>query len=189
MRIIAGEMRSRKLKAPEGMDTRPTADRVKEALFSILGSRVYGARVLDMYGGSGALALEALSRGAESAVICDMSAKACAAIQENIDALGCGGRAKLLRMKDTAALAALEKKGDSFDLIFLDPPYRMSTVPICKFIVDGSLLKPDGMIIVEHDRNTPPDIPPPLTQADHREYGAAGLGFYQIGSMEGRNGV
>ena len=71
MRIIAGEMRSRKLKAPEGMDTRPTADRVKEALFSILGSRVYGARVLDLYGGSGALALEAVSRGADSAVVCD----------------------------------------------------------------------------------------------------------------------
>ena len=69
MRIIAGEMRSRKLKAPEGMDTRPTADRVKEALFSILGSRIYGARVLDLYGGSGALALEAISRGADSAVI------------------------------------------------------------------------------------------------------------------------
>ena len=105
MRIIAGEMRSRKLKAPEGMDTRPTADRVKEALFSILGSRIYGARVLDLYGGSGALALEAVSRGADSAVICDLSAKACAVIQENIDTLNCGDKVKLLRMKDTAALA------------------------------------------------------------------------------------
>ena len=115
MRIIAGEMRSRKLKAPEGMDTRPTADRVKEALFSILGSRIYGARVLDLYGGSGALALEALSRGADSAVICDLSAKACAVIQENIGSLGCSDRAKLLRMKDTAALSALQKKNDAFD--------------------------------------------------------------------------
>ena len=179
MRIIAGEMRSRKLKAPEGMDTRPTADRVKEALFSILGSRVYGARVLDLYGGSGALALEAISRGADSAVICDMSAKACAAIQENIDALGCGGRTKLLRMKDTAALAALEKKDDSFDLIFLDPPYRLSAAPVCQAIVNSGLLKADGMIVVEHDRNTPPDILPPLTLTDRRDYGAAGLSFYQ----------
>lgn len=181
MRIIAGEMRSRKLKAPEGMDTRPTADRVKEALFSILGSRVYGARVLDLYGGSGALALEAISRGAESAVICDMSAKACGVIQENIDALGCQSRAKLLRMKDTAALSALQKKGDAFDLIFLDPPYRMNTAPVCQMIMEYGLLKPEGMIVVEHDRNTPPDILPPLTQTDHREYGAAGLGFYQTG--------
>ena len=141
MRIIAGEMRSRKLKAPEGMDTRPTADRVKEALFSILGSRVYGARVLDLYGGSGALALEAVSRGADSAVVCDLSAKACAVIQENIDTLGCGEKVRLLRMKDTAALSALQKKGDAFDLIFLDPPYRMSTVPICQMIVECNLLK------------------------------------------------
>ncbi len=180
MRIIAGEMRSRKLKAPEGMDTRPTADRVKEALFSILGSRLYGARVLDLYGGSGALALEAISRGADSAVICDLSPKACQVIQENIDALGCGSRARLLRMKDTAALAALSKKGDAFDLIFLDPPYRMSTVPICEAIVAGGLLKAGGTVIVEHGRETPPDILPPLRLTDHREYGAAGLGFYQM---------
>ena len=184
MRIIAGEMRSRKLKAPEGMDTRPTADRVKEALFSILGSRIYGARVLDLYGGSGALALEAVSRGADSAVVCDLSAKACAVIQENIDILGCGEKVKLLRMKDTAALSALQKKGDAFDLIFLDPPYRMSTVPICQMIVANTLLKPDGTVIVEHGRETPPDILPPLRQTDHREYGAAGVGFYRLTNGE-----
>ena len=184
MRIIAGEMRSRKLKAPEGMDTRPTADRVKEALFSILGGRIYGARVLDLYGGSGARALEALSRGADSAVICDLSAKACAVIQENIDTLNCGDRAKLLRMKDTAALSALQKKNDAFDLIFLDPPYRMSTVPVCQAIVEYGLLNPEGMIVVEHDRNTPPDILPPLAMTDHREYGAAGLSFYQLQNGE-----
>ena len=184
MRIIAGEMRSRKLKAPEGMDTRPTADRVKEALFSILGSRIYGARVLDLYGGSGALALEAVSRGADSAVVCDLSAKACAVIQENIDTLGCGEKVKLLRMKDTAVLSALQKKNDAFDLIFLDPPYRMSTVPVCQMIVEYKLLKPDGTIIVEHGRETPPDILPPLTLTDHREYGAAGVGFYRLTNGE-----
>ena len=184
MRIIAGEMRSRKLKAPEGMDTRPTADRVKEALFSILSSGIYGARVLDLYGGSGALALEAISRGADSAVVCDLSAKACAVIQENIGTLGCGEKVKLLRMKDTAALSALQKKNDAFDLIFLDPPYRMSTVPICQMIVEYNLLKPDGTIIVEHGRETPPDIPPPLTLTDHREYGAAGVGFYRLTNGE-----
>ena len=184
MRIIAGEMRSRKLKAPEGMDTRPTADRVKEALFSILGSRVYGARVLDLYGGSGALALEAVSRGADSAVVCDLSAKACAIIQENIDTLGCGEKVRLLRMKDTAALSTLQKKNDAFDLIFLDPPYRLSTVPVCQMIVECNLLKPDGTIVVEHGRETPPDILPPLTLTDHREYGAAGVGFYRLTSGE-----
>ncbi len=187
MRIIAGEMRSRKLKAPEGMDTRPTADRVKEAVFSILGSRVYGARVLDLYGGSGALALEAVSRGADSAVICDISAKACQAIQENIVALGVGSRVRLLRMKDTAALSALQKNGDGFDLIFLDPPYRMSTVPVCQAIMEAGLLKKEGTVIVEHGRETPPEILPPLILMDHREYGAAGVGFYRTEEGEKEN--
>ena len=166
------------------METRPTADRVREALFNIIRADVPGARVLDAFAGSGALALEALSRGAESAVICDLSAKACAVIQENIGSLGCSDRAKLLRMKDTAALSALQKKNDAFDLIFLDPPYRMSTVPVCQAIVEGGLLKPEGMIVVEHDRNTPPDILPPLAMTDHREYGAAGLSFYQLQNGE-----
>ena len=180
MRIIAGEMRSRKLKAPEGMDTRPTADRVKEALFSILQGRLYGARVLDLYAGSGALALEAISRGADSAVLADCAAKACQAIQENIGALGCGEKAKLLRMKDTAALAALQEQKDSFDLIFLDPPYRMDTAPICRGLVAAGLLRSGGMIVIEHGRETPPRIDPPLALTDRREYGAAGLSFYQI---------
>ena len=184
MRIIAGDMRSRKLKAPEGMDTRPTADRVKEALFSIIQSRVYGARVLDLYAGSGALALEALSRGAESAVLADCSPKACQVIQENIDALNCQSRARLLRMKDAAALAAQQAKGDSFDLIFLDPPYRMDTAPICRAILEGNLLRPDGLIVIEHGRETPPQIEPPLTLTDHREYGAAGLSFYQLKGVD-----
>ena len=181
MRIIAGEMRSRKLKAPEGMDTRPTADRVKEALFSIIQSRVYGARVLDLYAGSGALALEALSRGADSAVLADCAGKACQVIGENIDALGCRDRAKLLRMKDTAALAALREQQDSFDLIFLDPPYRMDAAPVCRAILAADLLKSGGMIVIEHGRETPPQIDPPLMLTDRREYGAAGLSFYQLG--------
>ncbi len=184
MRIIAGEMRSRRLKAPEGMDTRPTADRVKEALFSILNGRVYGAKVLDLYAGSGALALEALSRGAESAVLADHGRAACAVIQENIDALGCQGRAALLRMKDTAALAALQKQNARFDLIFLDPPYRMDTAPVCAALLAAGLIAEDGMIVIEHSRETPPDIAPPLTLRDRREYGAAGLSFYALERRE-----
>ena len=185
MRIIAGEMRSRKIKAPEGMDTRPTADRVKEALFSILAFRLPGARVLDLYGGSGALALEALSRGADSAVINDCSPRACRAIRENIEALGCQGRARLLQLQDGAALAALEKAGDAFDLIFLDPPYRMDALPVCAEILKKGLLRPDGVIIVEHGRETPPETPPGLVLGDRREYGAAGLSFYR---QEGEKG-
>ena len=180
MRIISGEMRSRRLKAPAGMDTRPTADRVKEALFSILGAKVYGARVLDLYAGSGALALEALSRGAEYAVLCDSSREACRVIRENIASLGCEGKARLLQMRDTAALEALKTGGQAFDLIFLDPPYRMDTAPACAAIVKAGLLAGDGVIVAEHGRETPPDVSAPLMLFDRRQYGAAGLSLYRL---------
>ena len=184
MRIIAGDMRSRRLKAPEGMDTRPTADRVKEALFSILGSRVISARVLDLYAGSGALALEALSRGAKSAVLVDCGARACPVIQDNIDTLGCGDRARLLRMKDTAAIAALNRQGAAFDLIFLDPPYRMDTAPVCAALIREGLLEEGGLIVAEHARETPPSVLPPLLLLDRREYGVTGLSFYHVPKEE-----
>lgn len=185
MRIIAGEMRSRRLKAPEGMDTRPTADRVKEALFSILGARIYDARVLDLYGGSGALALEAISRGAKSAVIADQSPKACQVIGENIMALGCESRVQLLRLRDTAALKALQSRKDGFDLIFLDPPYRMDTAPICREIMEKGLLNQDGAVIIEHSREKQPAIQAPLACFDRREYGVTGLSFYAV-AQEGK---
>ncbi len=176
MRIIAGAWRSRRLKTPEGMDTRPTADRVKEALFSILYGKVRGARVLDLYGGSGALALEALSRGADSAVIADQGAKACRAIRENIETLGCHDRARLLPMKDCAAVDALEKEHARFDLIFLDPPYKMDVSALCARL-EKTLLAEGGLIVAEHAKGTPPRVEPPLTVSDRREYGVTGLSF------------
>lgn len=179
MRIIAGEMRSRRLKAPEGMDTRPTADRVKEAMFSILLRRLSGARVLDLYAGSGALSLEALSRGAESAVLADCSPKACKIIAENIESLGCRDRARLLRQADNAALTTLKNEGAKFDLVFLDPPYRMDTSAICARLEKEGILAEDGMIIVEHDKATPPMPPATLSLVDRREYGMTGLSFFQ----------
>lgn len=178
MRIIAGEMRSRRLKAPDGMDTRPTADRVKEAMFSMLLRRLPGARVLDLYAGSGALSLEAISRGAQSAVLADASARACRIIAENIETLGCRERTRLLRMGDTAALGVLEREGAQFDLIFLDPPYRMDMSGICARLEREGLLAPGGVIVVEHARETPPAAPDTLTLMNRREYGITGLSFF-----------
>jgi len=186
LRITGGEMRSRKLKTLEGLDTRPTADRVKEAVFSILYDRVYGARVLDLYAGSGALALEALSRGAKTAALADASPRACQVIRENIRALACENRAVLLPMKDTAALETLHRQGERFDLVFLDPPYRMDTAIICGKIAELGLITPDGMIVVEHSRETPPQVRPPLQLTDRRVYGITGVSFYQpIGEEKG----
>lgn len=177
MRIIAGEKRSRRLVTLEGSDTRPTADRVKEALFSILQPRLYGARVLDLYAGSGALALEALSRGADSAVLCDISPAACAVIRRNIEALEYGNRARLVSRGDSAAMALLEKEGASFDLIFLDPPYRMDMSPVCRRLCEGGLLKADGLIVAEHRKETPPRLGDWAVLRDKRTYGITGLSF------------
>lgn len=184
MRIIAGEKRSRRLLTLDGLDTRPTLDRVKEALFSILSPRVPGARVLDLYAGSGALALEALSRGAETAVLCDASRKACQVISANIAALEYGGKARLLCMPDTAALVLLQREEAEFDLIFLDPPYRMDTAGICGRILETGLLGQDGIIILEHAGEKEPPQVPGLALSDRRRYGVAGLAFYRISGEE-----
>lgn len=178
LRIIAGEKRSRKLKTPEGLETRPTADKVREALFNIFQGRVWGARVLDLYGGSGALALEALSRGAQCAVINDQSMKACRVIRENVQALAYQDRVKLMQMQDVSALRELEKAGEAFDLVFLDPPYRMDMTEICRQI-EKKLLAPGGLIVVEHGRDQAPQALPPLTCVDQRAYGITGVSFFE----------
>ncbi len=177
MRIIAGEKRSRKIEAPQGQDTRPTADRVKEALFSMLQSRLYGARVLDLYAGSGALSLEALSRGAEYAVLVDVSFKAGKVIRQNIESLSYQEKTKFLNMEDMRAISHLEAEGERFDLIFLDPPYRMDTKSTCERLAER-LLSDDGMIVCEHDKKTPPETPEKMALYDRREYGITGLSFF-----------
>ena len=126
MRIISGEAKGRALFAPPGSDTRPTSDKIRGSLFNIIASRVMDARVLDLFGGTGALALEALSRGAESAVIVDSSRQAWQVIERNARSVlkdDFEYRARILCADYRSAIAALE--GSLFDLVFLDPPYRM----------------------------------------------------------------
>src|SRR5881392_796168 len=123
MRVIAGEYGGRRLQTPAGLDTRPTSDRVREALFSILGERVADARVLDLFAGSGALGLEALSRGAAEATFVDSAPAAIRALRENLAALAAEAelrREDALRFLDGAARARRH-----YDLVFLDPPYRL----------------------------------------------------------------
>src|SRR5256885_16377821 len=118
MRVVAGEYRGRRLKAPAGTDTRPTADRVREALFNILGD-VSGAVVLDLYAGSGALGIEALSRGAAAATVVDRDERALAAVRADLEALGA-----VARVARSDAIAFLKRQdGAGYDLIFVDPPY------------------------------------------------------------------
>ena len=123
MRIISGSARGRTIVAPQGMDTRPTQDYVRESLFNILRADVPGARVLDLFAGSGALGLEALSRGAEHAVFVDSARAAVACVRRNVETLRMDGRCQVLACDWRAAAQRLA--GGGFDLVFIDPPYRM----------------------------------------------------------------
>ena len=180
MRIIAGEKRSRVLCAPAGNETRPTADKVKEALFSILGARVPGARVLDLYAGSGALSLEALSRGAESACLVDRDRKAAEAIRKNITALDYAGKARFLPWSDREAVARLKKENARFDLVFLDPPYRMEIGPICAMLADAGLLEEGASVVAEHLKEKKPCADGRFEVTDERRYGITGLTLFRF---------
>ena len=152
MHIIAGERRGAQLFAPKGMDTRPTQAKVKESLFNIIQAYVPDAHVLDLFSGSGNLALEALSRGASFAVMVDMDREAASSIRRNVDKLRYGERSRLLKCDWRQAVAQMKDAGETaFDLVFLDPPYRMTELgEICAALADASLLAPDCMLVLEH---------------------------------------
>ena len=181
MRIIAGVARSRPIKAPKGMDTRPTLDRVRETIFNMLQFEVRSARVLDLYAGSGALALEAVSRGAEHAYLVDMARTAGMVIKENIASLHFEDKCTYLPMTDMQALAHL--KGKQFDLIFLDPPYRMDTTDVILHMQAQGMLHEDTVLMVEYDKNEP-QLPECFDCFKHRDFGDIHVRFYRC-SKEG----
>ena len=178
MRIIGGEARGRRLVAPEGTDTRPTADKTRESLFNILMRDVPEARALDLFGGTGALALEAMSRGAKSAVICDVSVSALKAIQVNVrSVMKDHPGVRVIKADYRAALKSLA--GEAFDLIFLDPPYRLKEAYAisAQLILEHSLLAPGGILIAERSGDTPITWPAPLVIKDTRTYRDTAIDF------------
>ena len=179
MRIIAGEMRSRTILAPKGSDTRPTLDRTRESLFNILAAECPESRVLDLYAGSGALALEALSRGAASAVLCDCSREAARVIRQNIESLGVSDRARFLQMQDVQAVQLLGREKARFDLVFLDPPYRLSTVPACQAMDQARILDDNALVVIEHAAQSIPDPGLAYTLADRRKYRDTIISFFR----------
>jgi 16S rRNA (guanine966-N2)-methyltransferase len=158
-RIIAGEAGGRRLAVPPGEAVRPTSDRVKESVFSALGpGRLVGARVLDLYAGTGALGLEALSRGAAEALLVDRDKAAAAAIRANIDTLGFDGRA-VLRQIPVSSLLAGRTPDEPFDLALLDPPYETSAADVeevLRLLVEGEWVTPDATMVVERAAGSPP---------------------------------
>ena len=156
MRVIAGSARGRKLAAPDGMSVRPTADRMKENLFNILAPYIPGARFLDLFSGSGAIGIEALSRGAESAVFVD---KDCALLIQNLASTGFTEKAAVIKDDFAAAITRLREKRLEFDVIFMDPPYYKGLVPpAAKLIMDYGLLCANGVLAAElaPDEERPP---------------------------------
>jgi 16S rRNA (guanine966-N2)-methyltransferase len=168
MRVVAGIYKGRRLQAPPGVDTRPTADRVREALFSILGDRVHDARVLDLFAGSGALGIEALSRGAREATFVDNAAPAIRAIGTNLEALGAD--AQVVRAEARRFVGGASRSGRQYDLVFLDPPYRLATsLGRDLSAALAAVLAPGAVVVTESDRRAPLEIDLPLE--DERRYG------------------
>ncbi|WP_077614465.1 16S rRNA (guanine(966)-N(2))-methyltransferase RsmD [Caenibacillus caldisaponilyticus] len=154
MRVIAGKCKGRALKAVPGRTTRPTTDRVKETLFNIIGPFFEGGQVLDLYGGSGSLGIEALSRGMDRAVFIDRHGPAVMTIRRNLDACGLSEQAEVYRKDAGRALNILGQRGERFDLIFLDPPYEEARFDRdFDRIVRYGLLREGGLIVAEHDVN------------------------------------
>jgi 16S rRNA (guanine966-N2)-methyltransferase len=175
VRVVAGRFGGRSLLAPRGSATRPTSDRVREALFSILGEAVVGAGVLDLFAGSGALGLEALSRGAADATFVDASPAAVAAIRRNLETLGVA--AEVRRQDALAYLRGASRDARQYDLVFLDPPYRHASALGQELSAAlGPVLAPAARVVAESDRRAPLDLD--LILLDERRYGDTLIRFY-----------
>jgi 16S rRNA (guanine966-N2)-methyltransferase len=184
MRIVAGKFRGRQLIAPGDVSVRPTADRIRESIFDILASRLgpsfEGLRVLDLFAGTGAMGIEALSRGAASAVLVETGAEARGLIRDHIEAFGLGGVAKLLR-RDATALGPSGTMG-AFDLVFLDPPYGRGLGEKSLLSArDGGWLAVDATIVLEESREAELALPPGFVLDDRREYASTAVHFLAQG--------
>jgi len=184
VRVIAGRLGGRRLVAPAGAATRPTSDRVREALFSILGD-VRDADVLDLYAGTGALGIEALSRGASSATFVERARAPLRALEQNIERLDIGSRAKVLPMAVERALAAMAWGSDAFDVVFLDPPYEEvrngAFAPPLARAIDRALapsVRARGRVVLEHAKGAAPPAVAGLAIERTRTYGDTALSFY-----------
>ncbi len=185
MRIVAGIARGRRLRAPKGRMVRPTADRVKEAVFSILESRgaCAGVEVLDLFAGTGALGIEALSRGAAGATFVESDRAAATAIRANLSAAGFEG--ELLTMPAARAIATLRGRGRSFGGVFIDPPYDRGWIgPTLALLEEGRIVAPGGWVVVEFGRSEEPAGACRFARASRH----AALWRLAAGAVRGRGG-
>ena len=177
MRIIAGSAKGRSFEAPPGRDTRPTLDRVKEAIFGSIQFQVPGARVLDLFSGSGNMGLEALSRGASEAICVDASSACTALIRRNAEKLGLTEGLLVINNDFRAALSDLCSQEKKLDIVFLDPPYASGlALDAVKTVFQSGLLDADGIVILEHAWENPPVLGDgPWEVSRVKRYGLCGV--------------
>lgn len=180
MRVVSGVCKGRALKAVPGNTTRPTTDKVKEALFNMIGPYFDGGIGLDLFAGSGGLGLEALSRGLERVIFVDRERKAIQTIYENIQACKMEDKAEVYRNDADRALKALSKREIEFDYIFLDPPYKkQQLISLMEKISEHSLLTNDGYIVCEHSHDIElPKSTGEYSQYKHEKYGIIAITIY-----------
>ncbi|MBB3906278.1 16S rRNA (guanine(966)-N(2))-methyltransferase RsmD [Anoxybacillus rupiensis] len=180
MRVISGKCKGRVLQAVPGMSTRPTTDKVKEAIFNMVGPYFSGGIGLDLFGGSGGLGIEALSRGLHSMIFVDHDAKAVQTIRKNVEACGLKEQSEIYRNDAERALKAIIKRQLRFHLIFLDPPYKKQKLQaLISFIDEHSLLEKNGFIVAEHAHDIElPDRIGNLVRIKHEVYGITAVSIY-----------
>jgi 16S rRNA (guanine966-N2)-methyltransferase len=176
MRIIAGERKGHTIFAPKGLETRPTSDRVRENVFNIVAPWVEGARVLDLYAGSGSMGLEALSRGAASAVFVEAEPQAIRAIERNLDKLRLTG-ARVARLDAITGLAQEAASGRKYDLVLADPPYSMTDYDaLARYL--PLVLSEDGLVVLESSAKTEPELAGLAVQST-RKYGSTRVTVFE----------
>ncbi len=180
-RIISGSLKGRSLKTLSGNNTRPTADRVKEAMFNIIQGKLPGSLVLDLFAGTGNLGLEAISRGSIMAVFVEKEPKALAVLRDNCKALGCTDNTLIMPMDVMKAIRSLREKGYTFDIVFMDPPYnRDLEAPVILALSEFRIVKDDGLIVVEHmTTDSQSDTTGVFIRFDTRRYGNTSISFYR----------
>lgn len=180
MRIGGGKAKGMQLKAPKGLDTRPTSDKVREAVFQTLGRSVTEARVLDLFAGSGALGVEALSRGAEFAVFVEKAQIAARSIAENLVKTKFREQAEIIQADFRSALRMLDRRGDVFHIILIDPPYRAGLIAdIGRALQAHHVVVPQSIVVLEHFKKVtpPPDIAG-IPRSRTRLYGQTAVSYY-----------
>ena len=191
MRIVAGSLKGRAITTPDGQNTRPTSDRARQAIFNVLEHASWaepldGARVIDLYAGSGALGYEAVSRGAAFALFVEIDDEARGAIRENADAWGLMGRTRVHRRSATDLGVRPGSAGEAFDIAFLDPPYGkgLGEQTLAR-LLEGNWLKPGATVVFERGSDEPEIDTPGYERLDARDYGAARVLFLKVAEAQG----